>query len=464
MNAEPPAAVVTRRRRPSLVWLVPVLALALAGWLGYRAWALRGTVVLIQFGEGHGLRPGDEVRYRGITVGEVREVELGGDLEGVEVTASLHARADQLARGGARFWIVRPAFGLTSVEGIETIVGPRYLAVLPGPGPDQRRFVGLEAPPLIEAIDPGDLELIVESPRRGSLSRGGPVVYRQVRVGTVMSVGLSSDGGAVEARLHIEQPYAGLVRPETVFWDAGGLSARIGITGARLELDSLESVLRGAVALATPAEAGEPVRTGHRFRLEPDPPEEWIEWEPLVAIGSDLLPAGAPLPSPLVARIAWKQGFILKGRRSRHGWVLPTDAGLLGPADLLVPADKADEGSVVLEVAGEVLPLVSDPAWQAGGLALLAVDLDTWTWPIERRETPDAPPDCIAVADPTADPLPLAATRLAPGDRGWVVDQAVPVSEAWHGATVISRETGRLVGLLLVDDDGAVVAPVLMAE
>ena len=63
------------------------------------------------------------------------------------------------------------------------------------------------------------------------------------------------------------------------------------------------------------------------------------------------------------------------------------------------------------------------------------------------------PEDCIVVADPTSPPLPLAASRLASVDGAWRVDPAVPVDAAWHGASVVSRGDGRLVGVLLVDEE-----------
>jgi hypothetical protein len=56
------------------------------------------------------------------------------------------------------------------------------------------------------------------------------------------------------------------------------------------------------------------------------------------------------------------------------------------------------------------------------------------------------------VGDPTAAPLPVAAGRFSGSDGSWAVDQAVPIDETWHGAAVVARADGFLVGLLLVDD------------
>jgi hypothetical protein len=277
-----------------------------------------------------------------------------------------------------------------------------------------------------------------------------------VTVGTVLSVGLTSDGGAVEARIHVEKAYAQLIRQGTRFWDVGGVEATMGLTGMTLEMESLEALLAGGVALATPPDAGDVVHTGHRFGLESEPPEDWVTWQPLVVIGSDLLPPGAPLPAPLRARSGWTKGRWISRQRSRQGWVLQTDEGVLGPADLLRPDDEAE--AAVLEVAGDVLPLTVSPVWETRGLALLDARVSESAWPMARRRAAEAPEDCLAVADPTATPLPLAAPRLAVADGGWSVDPAVSVDGSWHGAVVVARDDGYLLGLLLVEDGEARVA------
>jgi hypothetical protein len=453
-----PTAAIKRRRRISAAWIVPVVALLAAVWLAVGAWRDRGIPVRVLLAEGYGLKVGDEVRYRGIPVGEVRAIELDRNSGGIRVTAALRAQAARLARGGSRFWVVRPQLGLSRVGGLETLVGPRYLAVLPGDGPRRRDFVGLAAPPVVERQDPGDLEVILTTSARGGLRRGAPVTFRQVTVGTVLSVGLTSDGGAVEARLHVDKAYAQLIRQGTRFWDVGGVEATMGITGMTLQVESLEALLAGGVALATPEDAGDVVRTGHRFELEPEPPQDWVTWQPLVVIGSDLLPPGAPLPAPLRAKSGWTKGRWIGRQKSRQGWVLQTDEGVLGPADLLRADDEAERDTAVLEVAGDVLPLSVTPAWETSGLALLDVSASEVSWPMARRRAAPAPEDCLAVADPTATPLPLAASRLEVVDGGWSVDPAVSVDESWHGAAVVARADGFLLGLLLVEDGEARVA------
>jgi hypothetical protein len=454
-----PAARVRAERRFSAAWIIPLLALVLAAWIGHRAWRARGEVVTVSLDDGYGIALGGAVRHRGITVGEVVDLDLARDGT-VRLTLRLDRDAEMLARAGTRFWIVRPQIGLGGLEGVETLIGARYVAAVPSAdagAPRQREFVGLAAPPAVESIAAGDLEVIVAAARRGALRPGTPVTYRQVRVGTVLSVGLASDGSAVEARLHVEKAYRALVRQRTRFWSTGGASATVGLRGLTIEMESLEQLLAGGVALATPAleDAGDPVHTGHRFRLEDAPEDDWLAWRPAIAIGSALLPAGASLPRPLWATTAWRQGLLLKGTRSRHGWVLPTEEGLVGPADLLAPdlSSLADEETLSLEVAGQLVAL-GTPVWSERGLACVDARISAAPWTSAQRRTGGAPEDCIVVGDASAAPFPLAAARLTAADGAWDVDDAIALDGTWHGACVLAREDGLLLGILLVDDDG----------
>jgi len=270
----------------------------------------------------------------------------------------------------------------------------------------------------------------------------------------VLSVGLASDAGAIEARLHIQKAYAHLVRPESRFWPVGGARANFGIKGFDLEIDSLQSLVRGGIALATPPDASPMVHTGHRFRLEVKPDEGWLDWKPLVVIGSELLPPNAPRPAPLRATVGWREGWIFKGRKSVQGWVLPTDRGVLGPADLLDPDADEDADLPVLELGGRSHALADVTLTEAGPLALVNIDLEDGRWPWTRVRRPSEPEDCLVLGDPAVDGIPLAAARLAAEGDGWVVDAAVSVDESWHGACVLSRADGALVGLLLVQEDG----------
>lgn len=456
MTDAPPVAEPEPPRGLGLVWIVPLLAVALAAWLGWSAWGTRGVLVTIQMENGHGLEPGSAVRFRGIDVGVTEEVALLDNESGVVATVRLATHASDIARVGSRFWVVRPRIGWDGVEGLDTLVGRRYLAVLPGSGAEQRHFIALEEPPLGDALAPG-LDVVLLGARRDGLTPGSPLRFRGVRVGTVLTVGMSSDAARVRVTARVRQEYAALVREKTHFWTTSGIRFDAGFTGVTLDVETLESLVIGGIALAVPPDAGPRVSAGHRFPLHARAEDEWLEWSPPVALDSEVLPTGVAAPSPQRAVLSWSEGLLYTTDESRTGWLVATPAGWLGPRDLLVPPEDADEGSSALEVAGERVDLGAEVIDVGDGLALRAASIPQSAWVTTRWRVADEPVDAAVFADPGSEPIALSPGRFV---DGWALEPALSVARELHGAPVVARADGAWIGVLLVDRDGAAsVAP-----
>lgn len=267
-------------------WLIPVLALVASGAFAWDAFRNRGPLVTITFEHGSGINAGDPVMLRGVRVGEVARVAMRADLSAVEVAARLHRDAAGLAVEGSRFWIVRPEISAGRIAGLDTLLGPRYLQCEPGSGAPAAQFVGQDRPPIGAS---GGLELVVEAPQAGSLGVDSPVVYRGVRVGTVRAISLAGDARRVQIAVVIEEPYRGLVRANSQFWNAGGLGFDWGlIRGLKVQAGSLETLVAGGVAFATPTKAGDAVQSGHRFTLADEAKKEWADWSPAIEVKPEL--------------------------------------------------------------------------------------------------------------------------------------------------------------------------------
>lgn len=279
-------------RAVSILWFVPVLAVGLVGVLFFQAYAQRGPLITINFSNGEGLRAGDPVSFRGVQVGKVREVLLTPDLAGVSARIELTKDAAGLAVEGSRFWIVRPELSLTRVSGLETLLGPRYIEAEPGPegSPVARSFVGLQSPPRSAGRGlpgaEGGLELTLSGVRLGSVTPGSPVVFREVRVGSVLAADLSPDSRSVDVQVRIDPAYVHLVRDNSRFWNVSGIGLDLGLGGLKMRAGSLESVLAGGIAFATPTKPGATVEPGHRFELAESADDAWLKWTPDLSPGA----------------------------------------------------------------------------------------------------------------------------------------------------------------------------------
>ena len=418
--------------------------------------------IRIQFPAGEGLQVGDTIQYRGISVGEVTYVELSDDIASVWVGARLVGSARSLARQGTQFWIERPRIALTEIRGLETLLGGRYIAIEPSnaESPSASNFVGMPEPPPLPRRD-GSLEIELDSPNRLGLVRGAPITYRGLEVGSVSNVDLSNDGASVKIRAVIDPEYTDLVRFNSRFWPVSGLEIEAGFQkGVRISVDSVSSWLRGGIAFATPDTPGQHVVTGHRFMLE-KPKEEWLEWEPRIAIGREHA-VGKEFPSPVRVVASWRASLLgLYGRRTTECWGIALGDGRLHvPAAFIAEAKEAN-AEVMIEVAGESFPFDQNDVESDAAISsiLIPYQFQITKWPTERVTKVWRESDVLLIINPEqSEPVALDGTRLAVYEKkGLKIAPGVPISTSLNGSPVVSSDTGALVGLLLKTKEGWII-------
>ena len=281
-----PKARVRRRRVFRLIWMVPVMALAVAAYLIFNRWQDYGPQIFVTFSDGAGLRPGQTaVRYRGVPVGEVTGVTLSKDEKSAVVRIRLTKSGEGMAREGSRFWIVRPRVGFGQITGLTTVLSGPEINVIPGkPGaPLQSEFTGLETPP--SSIE-GGLRVVLRA-EHPKMRQDAPVYYRGVEVGVVQRIDLAPNALSADVHVVIFPRYAALVREGSAFWDVSGLNIKAGLLkGLEVELESLRSFLSGGIEFASPP--GTPrAKPGTVFFLHGEPKKEWLGWAPKIPIAGE---------------------------------------------------------------------------------------------------------------------------------------------------------------------------------
>jgi paraquat-inducible protein B len=268
--ADLPQAEIQSKKQISIVWLVPIVAILIGGWLAYKGLSEKGPMVAITFESAEGLEAGKTlVKYKDVKIGEVESIRFNADLSRVVVRAELFKEAEPFLTENTRFWVVRPRVTATGVSGLGTLFSGAYIEMDPGMGGEPaRRFKGLEAPPVVTAGMPGS-EFMLKAKALGSLEVGAPVYYRRIKVGQVIEYKLDEDGRSLTIKIFINAPHDSLVRTNTRFWNASGLDLRLDAGGITLNTESLISIMIGGVAFDTPTSlrAGGPAHEGHVFRL-----------------------------------------------------------------------------------------------------------------------------------------------------------------------------------------------------
>lgn len=251
--AEP---VIRKRGGLPLVWLIPLVAILVAGWLVYQSVAETGPLATVSFKNASGVQAGKTlVRIKDVVVGTVETVTLSPNLDRVLIGIRIHPDSRRLLTSQSRWWVVKPRISVREISGLDTLLSGTHIQMDPGEpakGKAQKKFIGLEEPPLV-ASDEAGREFHLHADTLGSVSVGSPIYFRRVAVGYVTKTHLQEDGKAVDIDIFIQSPYEKQVRSNSRFWNASGVDIQVGADGFRLRSQSLTSILSGGIAFDVPS-------------------------------------------------------------------------------------------------------------------------------------------------------------------------------------------------------------------
>ena len=246
-SLEPP-----RRKRLSFVWIIPLVAAAVAIGIAVQRIRTEGPTITVLFQAASGVQAGKTfVKYKEVEIGQVTDVELAEGFSKVQVTVKMDRSAAGLLVEDTRFWIVAPRVTLQGVTGLGTLLSGNYIGIKPGDSTKERHhFVGLDTPPAI--TDQPGRSFVLKAPDPGSLGIGAPLYFRRFKVGEIASLDLRPDGSGVDITAFVYEPYDKYVTTETRFWEASGIDFSLTAEGLEIRTQSLVSLLAGGVAFDVP--------------------------------------------------------------------------------------------------------------------------------------------------------------------------------------------------------------------
>jgi paraquat-inducible protein B len=153
----PPASTRPVRRIP-VIWVIPLVAVAIGAWLAWDTLSKEGPTITVIFESAEGLQSGQsQLRFKDITLGTVKNLELSPDHAHVVATIKTTNQAESLLTDQTLFWVVKPRLFAGNLSGLSTLLSGSYVAMLPPPmgGKPRREFIGRENPPVLEANVPG---------------------------------------------------------------------------------------------------------------------------------------------------------------------------------------------------------------------------------------------------------------------------------------------------------------------
>ncbi len=241
-------------------------------------------IISIKFARPEGLKKGLKVRYHGIVIGTIAELDFNNEMDAVICQVMIEENAVKLFTDDALVWLVGPEISLAGINNIDTVIGGPYITLRPGTGKPAKYFTALNQPPALNITETG-LNLILEADRLGSLKKSSPIYYRQVEIGRVTGSELGPGAQKVWIHINIKPPYQRLVYSNTKFWNSSGIRVKAGLfSGVKIATESVEALVAGGISMATPEadKMGKKAHADQHFKLHEEAKKCWSKWCPKI--------------------------------------------------------------------------------------------------------------------------------------------------------------------------------------
>ena len=248
-----PSATVRPKSRFSLIWIIPIIALLIGGWLLYKYYSERGTLVDVTFDQASGIEERKTpVRYKDVIVGKVKTLDITDDLDKVKVTVEIFPSMAKNLGSNTRFWIVKPRISFQGVSGLDTLLSGVHIGIDPGVKSEPlETYEALSSPPYVTSKQEGT-RVTLRANNLGSLDVGSPIYHNRINVGEVTGYGLSPNSNNIDVFVYIHAPYDKKIKTNTRFWNASGIELEVNTSGVSARMESLSSLILGGIAFETP--------------------------------------------------------------------------------------------------------------------------------------------------------------------------------------------------------------------
>ena len=248
-----------------------------------------------------GLEKDAQILYRGVAVGSVTAVKLAADK--VEFDVLIDKQYASLVRSQSRFYVTGSASAALTESGLSVSIPPAKQLltgsisfVSEGSEKTQQSYRLYQNQSLAEIAkynQSGSQTLQLFAPELPPVNAGSPLLYRNLKVGTVSSFKLTQSGVVIEAK--IENQYKHLITSQTVFWSRSGVEVNASMSGVSIKAAPLQTLIQGGIEFDNIN--GVENKQGELWKLYPDyqQAQKYGEEIMLVAQGNTGITVGTPI-------------------------------------------------------------------------------------------------------------------------------------------------------------------------
>ena len=229
------------------IWIVPFIALLIAGWLAYQYFSELGPEIRIILPKNEGLQAGQShIKYRNIPVGTVKKIKLQQDGKGIVVVARMDKSVSPFLNDSAKFWIVKPEVSIGGVSGLDTLISGTYINMHAGKSENAKKeFVGQSH--AYRDDSSGRYFVLNSALGNNAIKTGTPVYFKNIKVGQVEYVVLALDNASVDIIVYIEDKYTPYIQANSNFWVRSTFEASLNNGRVDFSVAPVTDLIQGAI-------------------------------------------------------------------------------------------------------------------------------------------------------------------------------------------------------------------------
>jgi len=233
------------------IWIVPFIAVLIAGWLAYQYFSELGPEIRIVFEKNEGLQAGQShIKYRNVPVGTVKKIELQEDGEGIVVVARMDKTVTPFLNDSSKFWIVKPEVTLGGVSGLDTLISGTYINMDAIKAEESKKdFIGQSH---AYRDDTQGQYFVLNSPMgNNAIKTGTPLYFKNINVGQVEYVVLGLDDASVDVIVYIQDKYTPYIQTDSNFWVRSTFEASLNSGRLDFSVAPVTDLIQGAIEFSS---------------------------------------------------------------------------------------------------------------------------------------------------------------------------------------------------------------------
>ncbi|PKG37676.1 PqiB family protein [Psychromonas sp. Urea-02u-13] len=214
-----------------------------------------------------GLNTGDPISYQGLEIGNIAALSFSKNGQYIETSVHIYHQYQYLVTSSSQFYLLNGVNIEASLKGLEIQSTPLKNLVSGGIGlynkfPVKkstklaklksnirfRLYPSKAMAKLGKNVFSKAHSISLLSKQLPSISEGSPVYYHKFPIGEVSGFSID-DSGLMRTTLAIKGQYKHLIKSESVFWNISGFKVNAGLSGVKIEAESLLSIASGGIAV-----------------------------------------------------------------------------------------------------------------------------------------------------------------------------------------------------------------------